>query len=178
MSDIWNEKRDRFYSYEELCARYGSCIDWLQYTSLITAIPWLWKQWIVEGTIFHDTTPNLYDSLLNCKNVSKVIYSVLIENETKVLKYARYWMECGFDFTAEEYRSLFAAIKICVKETKLADFQYRLLLNKVHCNNILKKWGVVRNDSCTFCNTALETPLHLFVQCAHVESIWQKCMHG
>ena len=173
IEDLWYPEGTRFLTREELSEKYGVYINWLDLESLKNAIPVLWRSFLNEGTVFHDLSDNLYAIMRTEKNITKEIYDILISDETKVLKYAKYWVQsCNFDFDAAEYRYFFKIIKCVTKETKLRDFQYRLNLNKIFTNVILKKWGITESDSCTFCQEEKETPLHLFVHCAYVKCIW------
>ena len=51
------------------------------------------------------------------------------------------------------------------KITKLRDFQYRLLLNKLVTGVHLKKWGKKEDDTCSFCKSDVETVLHVLTLC-------------
>ena len=58
--------------------------------------------------------------------------------------------------------------------TKLRSFQYRLLHNKIFCNNVLYHWKKVASQKCDFCDVLKQTPYHLFISCRHAAEIWEQ----
>ena len=57
--------------------------------------------------------------------------------------------------------------------TKLRNFQYRLLHNKIFCNNILYHWKKVASQKCDWCTCAKQDVIHLLHSCDKAMSIWQ-----
>ena len=52
-------------------------------------------------------------------------------------------------------------------------FQYKFLKNILVNNFGLKKWKIIQNDFCTFCNIECETLLHLFWDYDKIKAFWQ-----
>ena len=66
----------------------------------------------------------------------------------------------------------FRNIYLTTKTTKLRSFQYRLLLSKIYCNDILYKWKLVSSESCEYCKADNQTTQHLLCQCKFAKNIW------
>ncbi|XP_077866403.1 uncharacterized protein LOC144354150, partial [Saccoglossus kowalevskii] len=64
---------------------------------------------------------------------------------------------------------------IATIDTKLREFQYKILHNIITTNVNLFKMKPPRVESaqCTFCESEEETMLHLFYKCQHVEMFWE-----
>ena len=56
---------------------------------------------------------------------------------------------------------------------KYRDFQYRLLLDKIICNNQLVSWGIIESTegNCEFCNHVSETVVHILFECPKVQAL-------
>lgn len=78
------------------------------------------------------------------------------------------------DVNAETMDSAFVNIHTIVSSTKLRDFQFRFLHRKIFTNYILKIWGKVDSDRCTFCLDEYETIEHLFFYCNITKAFWVK----
>ena len=61
----------------------------------------------------------------------------------------------------------------CTNDTKLWDFQFRIL-NRILTTNILfKKLKIQEEDLCSYCNEDRETISHLFYDCVKVKEFWR-----
>ena len=63
------------------------------------------------------------------------------------------------------FLSNFNCIYKCTLNSKLRDFQFRLLHNAVITNTRLRQWGIVEDENCTFCRRSPESILHLLIEC-------------
>ena len=63
----------------------------------------------------------------------------------------------------------------CSKETKLREFQFKLLHRRIATNDFLYKIGIKQSDSCTFCGEATENLVHLFWSCKYSNAFWKDC---
>ncbi len=61
--------------------------------------------------------------------------------------------------------------KICLRDKKLAQFNYKLLHNILPNMKQLKIWQIVQDDNCILCHT-VEDASHLFAQCPRVKPFW------
>ena len=69
---------------------------------------------------------------------------------------------CGF----------FENIKQITLCTKLRSFQYRLLNGAILTNKRLFKMREVNSEYCTFCNTEVETVVHVMWECNTAQHLW------
>lgn len=72
----------------------------------------------------------------------------------------------------KQLQNLFEGINRLIISVKLRYFQYRLLIKALYTNVRVSKWLDI-SSNCTFCHKKPETILHLFVECHHVQKIWQ-----
>ena len=56
---------------------------------------------------------------------------------------------------------------------KTQELQYRILNNYLNTNVRLKKFGIIDDDSCSFCKQLPETLEHLFITCKYVQKFWK-----
>ena len=71
------------------------------------------------------------------------------------------------DINREAFTGCFDLLYNCTSNTKLLDFQYRLLHNAIITNIQLKQWQIKDDDRCTFCEGSIETIDHLFLNCSY-----------
>ena len=62
----------------------------------------------------------------------------------------------------------------CTKETKLREFQFKLLHRRIATNDYLCKIGLKQSDLCTFCGEETENLTHLFLRCKYSKSFWEE----
>ena len=161
-------------SWEKLREKYSEVphSQWLNYIQILKCMPVSWSS-TLKATVKSDKFEFLYDKCHRRKKISPMIYNMLIHDNSVIVKYWKSWEKDGLVFDSERYKNAFSMWKRSTKITKLRDFQYRLLLNKVVCNDRLHEWGMVENNLCTFCNEARETVTHLLYNCKKVRSIIQ-----
>ena len=78
------------------------------------------------------------------------------------------------DISKESFLDSFELMYDSVSNTKLIDFQYRLLHNIITTNIQLVQYGHRNNDLCSFCNLNQETTIHLFLTCPYSDRIWKE----
>ena len=84
------------YSFTQFTAKYGNCIYWLNYYSVITAIP---KTWLEMLFITHATPENAflygYYQLYQFQSISKKADYRYITNHSFLPKYCARWFKQG-----------------------------------------------------------------------------------
>ena len=60
------------------------------------------------------------------------------------------------------------------KEIKLAMFQYKIIHQILPTNSLLHKMKKVASSSCPFCPSECQTLWHLFINCKHASSFWNR----
>jgi len=59
-------------------------------------------------------------------------------------------------------------------DTKLYSFQYKYLMHILPNNEKLFKYGMIESSLCNFCSTSIETNIHLFWECTHIQPFWRQ----
>ena len=65
----------------------------------------------------------------------------------------------------DEWSEIYLLPFKCTIEVKMRLFQFKMLHNILYTNDRLYKMKIVNSEMCTFCDSALETPVHLFFDC-------------
>ena len=153
--------------------------SWLWYRQLTNAIPGEWKKILSnkneEGTV---TLPMIeYTQIIKQTKPSRKIYSLLNEADyTSVNKYLCKWNQmlsnvCDID----DYFAAFVRLYKITAITKLREFQYRLLLNKIFCNDVLFRWKLVYSPNCEICNdNHKQDTIHLLIKCKKAQVLWKE----
>ena len=167
--DLYNpETPDKLKTFDKVS--HG--LSWLQYHQLKASIPPVWKIFLKDEPSGEDKSPLLAE-LRKTNKISRTVYQSLIDIDTHLGKYLGRWSKKGFSPDFSEYKKAFFHLYQCTSITKLQDFQYRLLLDKIPVNVELHQWGIVDNPLCTFCNISEETMSHLFIECKFVARLWK-----
>ena len=182
LKDLINDD-NQWMNFDKLCMRYvikRTTANWLWYVSVLSAIPSYWKFMIhrdKSDTKFIEE-PHLDVKDLCSKNcsVSSIVYEFYMHNlnTRDIYVYAKRWFKkMGIiEFCLEEYLVCFKDLYKVVEETRLRNFQYKLLLGKVFCNDMLYKWKIVKSEVCEFCKKEKQTVVHLLVNCQKAKNIW------
>ena len=171
IADIWDETRNQFKPWE-IDNNFG--MTWLMYYSLISAIPRLWKFYLVTPHLI-DNHVYKYDAINNRGKVSSWVYKDKTQSQDAVRAVGKVWskkLDVQMDVIFTE--GLFSHIYEISQSTKLRDFQFRLLHNKIFCNDILVHWKKVSSNLCDFCSTSKQSIQHLLYNCRVIRPIWKK----
>ena len=60
------------------------------------------------------------------------------------------------------------------REIKLTMFQYKIIHRILPTNSLLHKMKKVSSPSCPFCPSECQTLWHLFINCTHASSFWNR----
>ena len=161
-----------WYSHKEFEERYQIKINFLNYYSLIKAIPNGYR-------LKCDTTrPQTFITRVSKlqSHHSKFLYNKMLSRNADFPHKAKEKWATDLNTTLPQdtFSCYFQNIHICTISTKLRDFQYRLLNQAVITNTHLFKWKIIQADICTFCEEQPESILHLLVKCKHSQLIWNK----
>ena len=115
---------------------------------------------------------NRIDLLAN-KNLAKVAYTIFNSLDHAIQNSARAWnaiLQAEFD--QEIHRKAFKNMYKVTNISKLRAFQYRLLHNKIFCNNVLSRWKIKATQLCDFGCGMKQDICHLLLECPIVQLIW------
>ena len=121
--------------------------------------------------------PTKLKKILKCpQKVVKCVYDTYI-NEMKSFPektYQKWKMKLNIDISKNDFLNLFSTMYACTKSTKLRDFQYRVLHSTLVTNDKLSMWGIINDESCSFCHNAPETIIHLLIECETSKKLWSE----
>ena len=147
-------------SFTNFCEKYQiRQSSYLKYYGLASAIPHHWK--FRQNNSHNDDYVLVSRKQVYVKILGKVLNANL-KPQACLYKWQRLFGE-GLDFVY-----YFKLPFIITQDSKLRNFQYRLLNRITTTNKFLKLRNVVDTDKCTFCMIYVETLVHLFYECNHV----------
>ena len=145
ISDLFDERENCFLPFLSLRNKYMLNYNFLQYYSLLSAIPQSWKK-LLHANSGDSTTPPppicnitckmLYDKLLTLENLLSPT------SEKKLLSYG---------IAKENLNKIYLLPFTATKKVKLAMFQHKIIHNILATNSILYKMNKVASPSCPFC---------------------------
>ena len=161
-------------SHNEVCRKYNCEISWFRYHALVSSIPQFWKYCLRTENLI-DNSVHKYQYIKDCAKISAWVYKDLIAIDQVLYKIAAIWhRKIGCTKNINNIRRYFKAIKVLSTRTKLRNFQFRLLHNKVFCNNILVHWRKSESNICNLCHVGKQTIIHLMFECDKVNAIWMR----
>ena len=95
---------------------------------------------------------------------SKIVYKGFL-SEVIARPVCEQLFSSTFDIQENDWSQIYILPFKCTIEVKMRVFQFKLSHNILYTNNRLYKMKLVESEMCTFCNSTLETPVHLFYDC-------------
>ena len=176
---ILNNDLSSFLTYPQLCYMVGNTFPFIQYCSILAAIPKTWKHIIKSepsSVLDIETTPEKWHTTAQRAHVSpsKAMYWKLVEITSPpppppILAWNK---DLNSSLTTDEFWDLFPQFLTVVKPKKLRYLQYRVLTRSLTTNIRRNKWHKEISTVCTFCKEHPETIIHLLVSCQHVKKLW------
>ena len=165
-----------FLSYTEFSQKFNVRSNFIDYFSIVSAIPKSWTKTFKE-TLKNDptylTNPSNLSKFLASKDDSKSVYNNFIKRIVMpTIKSAEKWEKVLALNEKIQWRKIYGLPFSCVKETKIQCFQYKLLHRILPSNKFLYQIRYMDNPNCSFCGNEDETLEHLFFQCQHVFGLW------
>ncbi len=110
---------------------------------------------------------------IETKMKSKDVYKNIIKKITTPPSSENFF-KSDFDIENENFKQ-----KNCIPfnatiYTKLRSFQFKINHNFLYTNEKLHKVKISDTPLCTFCNSEIETLVHLFVECNKETNVWQE----
>ena len=168
ISDLFDSCQGHFLPFNSFCNKFKVKCSFLQYYSILSSIPQNWKK-LLQECPKDSAMPPISICSLSCK----AIYSILLSLEDLPPP------------TSEEKR-LESGVeksdltKICLlpfkatREIKLTTFQYKIIHRILPTNSLLHKMKKVASPLCPFCPSECQTLWHLFLNCTHANSFWNR----
>ena len=90
---------------------------------------------------------------------------------TCVLKWKT--LHVDFDMSEEEWADVFLRPYICLRETKLQSFQYKIINRIINCNKKLFDMKIKNSPVCSYCDQTDDIG-HFFFMCKDVYEFWKR----
>ena len=179
ISDLVNMQLGAFKSFDEIKINFPT-ITWFLHCQIVKAIPAAWKNVLIHTDAENEINypENLYDQLAKMEKPIGFIYNMLIDrNDSIVCIYNKIASKIGLnrDTDLTIYLKAFNSINKVTNITKYRDFQYRLLVNAIHCNNRLYHWRLTDSKYCDICaKPVIQDVKHLLYDCSNAKKIWEE----
>ena len=124
----------------------------------------------------HEKEP-LTTRILEVKKATTLIYKILIVNKSLTPESSqKKWLEdCGPPINDNiNWAAAYLLAKKCTKSTKLIEFQFKFLHRRISTNTFLYRIGLRGDGNCSFCQTSLESIIHLFWSCRQTSHFWNR----
>ncbi len=174
VSDLYTDDGN-IIQFESWLIRGVPKSSFLQWRSIVAAIPTQWKEFLKRGfkrehCVLSGFIMNEGD--INFDNVTtKSIYQILIhrflEPPTSQRKYGD-----EFDIDTDCWKSIYMLPFRCSGDIRTQMFQYKINLRCLMTKDRLYKMKIVNDNLCSLCNQDIETMKHLFFECDKVNFIW------
>ena len=167
---------DRIY----LMNKYNFVVNFLEYQSVLHAIPKTWKK-----DIENDTAAKGFTMLPKCvikadktkiqldATATREFYWLLVNKKAKRPISEASWQDsAGLDLTDQEWEGVYMRHKTLTRDSKLIEFNFKITHKILACKQALLIWKIKNNDICDHCNLETDTIEHHLVTCQKLSSFW------
>ena len=153
--------------------KYNTNINFLDYQSIISAIPRNWKLLIKNKE--NKVKSGINFEIVKYQNLSKlsnkIFYNELIKVSWVPPTNQNKWIEYYPYLETADWKSIYRLpYKIC-RDTFSQSLQYKILHRYINCNYNLHIWGIKETSSCKYCDK-VDTLEHFFYECMYVLEFW------
>ena len=152
---------------------YNVNINFAEYYGIISAIPNNWKQIILDENIKLDRICNEIVNKIKAENKPcQYVLKLFIQRvQQEPINCHKKW-EKYLETFIEDRHAIYSLSFCTTKDTKLQNFQFKLLHIILPVNSFLYKCGLKETELCTFCMETKENLLPLFWNCNLVKKFW------
>ena len=184
VKDLVVEGDNRIMSYTECIVKYQVKGNFLEYCSIIDAIPPPWRKLIREGLGMLDKSTehseHLIESFQNYDH--KKLYGILNTQSCDIPdeRFESWDKEFNlreFLCSELEWTENFKYCFLWTKSTELRSFEYSFRMRILLTNNRLHKMGLVESMRCSRCQAEVEDLKHAFWTCLDVGRLWQNVLY-
>ena len=180
---LWGGKGDKINRTELINNYNKGGLKMIDIRNFNTSLKVKWLQGYLDSDnkgkwkVFFDYYLERYGGkLLILSNLQQRDAKLLAIQDPFVKEVIEYWTTinyCEKNLEFESEKTYLLAFK-CTKETKLREFQFKLLHRRIATNDYLHKIGLEQSDLCTFCGEETENLTHLFLRCKYSKSFWEE----
>ena len=174
--DLVDQCNGKLYSFASLKRIYGISGTFLDMHSFIKHFPQKWLEVISEKkfkNFVQPQQPTSIELLLKYKKGCSLIYKTLHSDKRFQINCIRKWNDdLNVEYNDRIWKNIFLIPFRATMETKLKEFQFKVIHRIIATKKFLYKIKLVDDDKCFFCRTNTEDLLHLFFSCEHVQKLW------
>ena len=165
ISDLLNG--ETFLNFESFQEKYDIRCNFLEYYSVLHAIPSEWKKKLRDNARDVDIQLTLQKqtmlSLQKADKICKYIHTKLVDKIFQYPKSEQKWSEILGENL--EWRNIYLIPFKSSLNQRLRYFQYRISHRIIGVNKLLFAMGISQTDRCSLCSGAKETISHIFWDC-------------
>jgi len=165
ISDLLNG--ETFLNFESFQEKYDIRCNFLEYYSVLHAIPSEWKKKLRDNDPDADIQLTLQKqtmlSLQKADKICKYIHTKLVDKIFQYPKSEQKWAEILGENL--EWRKIYLIPFKSSLNQRLRYFQYRISHRIIGVNKLLFAMGISQTDRCSLCSGAKETISHIFWEC-------------
>ena len=178
------DTRGEFKSNKEPLYSTLSPVEHFLLFSLFSAFPEEWRKILktnktsisseTHDLILTDFKLRIEGKKVNFQNLkSKLLYDSFVSKISSTPTAQKKYNEAFSTHTFQiDWQKIYLLPFKTTLDTKLREFQYKILNRILYTNNMLFKFKKVDSPLCDFCEKELETTEHLFFHCAKVSMFW------
>lgn len=157
-----------------------SPLDFFRLVSVINALPNKWRDSLRRSSHHEKKAFNLQEQIaLNLngqktpinKAVSKTIYKEF-RNRVITIPSAQKKYSCCFINDTLDWKEIYGLPHRVTSDTKLREFQFKLLNRYLVTNVFLNKIGVLPSPACSLCGKENESLEHILISCNYAREFW------
>ena len=167
------DQNSNFLDYIQFKTKYDLNVNFLKYYGLINKI----RNLVNRGGREVNSDQTLH-AILYMKSASKYFYKKILDPliKHKERNCFKKW-ERATDSNDLDWETIFNRIYSSTIDTKLRNFQFKLIHNILPDNRILLKMGIIENDLCNFCNNHRDSVVHYLWYCPKAQQFWNNTIH-
>ena len=172
-------------TFQEFCDKYSCESNFLQNYQVVSAIPkHLWSLAKCSDTInrsFFTQNDNIFflneSTKINLyKAKSKNFYNLFnLKTHTEDQTGPKRWSE-KLSLNKDVWTRIFKSLKNICKETKLKEFQFKLIHRTIATKKELFRFGIKTDDECLYCGDK-DSIEHSFIECAFTKLFTQNVLN-
>jgi hypothetical protein len=174
------DQKGKILSKEVLENKFDIDCLFLQFESLIHAIPKKWKIQMADDNISSNLQPYLkcYIHYSNEKKDigstdTREVYWHFIESISQRPTSEKTWLEkTELNLSENEWEIVYKMPYGITRDTTILAIHYKITHRIIACNYQLKIWKVKDTDKCDFCEE-IDTIEHFFVTCKRSKTFWE-----
>ena len=161
----------KFMSFAEFRNLYLLDVNFIEFYSVIDAIPLCWKRLVKNQNKTQNIIHPHVNLLKNSLKPTKPFYQILLaKTSSQNIKAMSKWQaDLNLEIN-ENWNQHFKRLYLTTDDTKLLSLQYKLLHRIIYTNSRLFKCQLTETELCTFCSEQKESLLHLFYDCSFVKT--------